>query len=426
MRWQLLCSLIERHMRFKTLPSILLLSTIATAQVTVTTGPGNTLQTYYSLQNGVVSSATLADWDLAFELTGITGSIMVNTAKGHKVYKAPYTVAQWAALDTTGLNTNWPAQQNSETNWSSGALNQGLTADPFDLGWGIYNFVTHNITGDSCFVLHTASGAWKKLRIDGFTATTNSFGFTWADLDGANEQSGSLVRSAYPGKNFAYYSLASNSALDLEPAAAEWDLLFTKYIGYVTVPFPTWYPVVGVLQNRMVPAVQIDGVPTSSAGFWGQTFSNDINVIGFDWKNFNQSTFQWEYAADRTYFVQDRAGSIWKIVFTSYGGSANGDITFNQELVGQASVDELGSTTALAIVPNPVADGVANLVFAGEVQSARLSIVDMNGRVVSEERLTGLGGLVQRPIDISHLPAGLYVARIQGAGVDASARLIKQ
>lgn len=396
------------------------------AQVTVTTGPANTLQTYYSLQNGVVSSAALADWDLAFELTGITGSILVNTAKGHKVYKTPFTIAQWASLDTTGLASGWPAQQNSELDWSSGALNQGLTADPFDLGWGVYNFVTHNIVGDSCFVLHLASGDWKKLRIDGFTAATNLFSFTWADLDGTNEQVGSLARNAYPGKNFAYYSLATNSALDLEPAAADWDLIFTKYIGYVTVPFPTWYPVVGVLQNRLVEALQVDGVPSASADYWGQPFSADMNVIGYDWKNFNQTTFQWEYVADRTYFVQDRVGNIWKLVFTTYGGSANGDITFTQELVGTASVSETGASAALAIAPNPVSGDVANLILSSDVQSARLSIIDMNGRVVSEQPINGLSGLVQRPVGIGALPAGLYVVRIQGAGVDATTRLVKE
>ncbi len=413
-------------MRLSTLPFAFLITAVATAQVTVTTGPGNTLQTYYSLQNDVVVSTALADWDLAFELTGITGSILVNTAKGHQVYKAPYAIAEWASLDTTGLQAGWPMQQNSETDWSSGALNQGLTADPFDLGWGVYNFVTHNIVGDSCFVLHTAAGDWKKLRIDGFTATSNSFGFTWADLDGSNEQMGTLVRSDYPGKNFAYYSLATNEALDLEPASADWDLLFTKYIGYVTSPFPTWYPVVGVMQNRMVPALQVDGVPTGSATFWGQEFSDDINVIGFDWKSFNQTTFQWEYAADRTYFVQDRAGSIWKLVFTAYGGSANGDITFNQELVGQASVNEHGVSSAITIAPNPVRGATANLILAGDMSSARLSIIDMNGRVVSEERLGSQSGLVQHPLDISALQAGLYVVRVQGQGIDTSVRLVKE
>lgn len=412
-------------MRIMTLLAAGLLASAITAQTTVTTGPGNTQQTYYSLRNGVVSSVALADWDLAFELTGITGSILLNTAKGHKLYKAPYTLAQWSSIDTTGLHASWPEQHNSETNWSSGAFNQGLTANPFDLGWGIYNFVTHNITGDSCFVLKLSTGDWKKMRIDGFAAASNSFTFTWADLDGGNEQVGSLVRSAYPGKNFGYYNLSTNSAADLEPLADQWDLLFTKYIGYVTQPFPAMYPVVGVLQNRQVTAMQVDGVPTSSATYAGGTFDPAINIIGFDWKSFNQGTFQWEYAQDRTYFVTDRAGDIWKLVFTGYGGSANGNITFNQELVGQASVDELGRTSAVVLAPNPATSQV-NLIMAVEAKAALVSIMDMNGRMVAQQQLIGLNGLVQRPIDVSALPAGLYLVRVQGDGLDFSTRLVKE
>jgi len=411
-------------MRINTLLATCLSSTSLLAQVIVTTAPQNAQQTYYSLANGVVTNHALAEWDLAFELTGITGSILLNTAKGHKLYKAPYTLAQWSSIDTTGLGASWPQQHNSETNWSSGAFSQGLTANPFDLGWGIYNPSLHNITGDSCFVLKLNTGDWKKLRIDAFTAITNSFTFTWANLDGSGVQSGSLVRSAYPGKNFGYYNLTTNTAVDLEPAAASWDLLFTKYIGFVTQPFPSMYPVAGVLQNKQVEAIQVDGVPTASATYWGGTFSSDKNIIGFDWKSFNQGTFQWEYAQDRTYFVQDRTGDIYKLVFTGYGGSANGNMTFNQELVGQASVDEVGRSSALVIAPNPVAS-IANLIIAAEANAAQLTIIDLNGRVVMEEQLTGLNGLVQRPIDVSALPAGLYIVRVQGAGIEASVRLVK-
>lgn len=409
-------------MRTITLLAAVLLATAIMAQTTVTTGAGNTQQTYYSLSNGVVSSVWLADWDLAFELTGITGSILLNTAKGHKLYKAPYTLAQWSSIDTTGLHASWPVQHNSETDWSSGAFNQGLTANPFDLGWGIYNFVTHNITGDSCFVLKLNTGEWKKMRIDGFAAATNSFTFTWADLDGGNEQVGSLIRSAFPGKSFGYYNLSTNSAVDLEPLADQWDLLFTKYVGFVTQPFPAMYPVVGVLQNRQVEAIQIDGVPTADATYWGTPFDAAINIIGYDWKTFNQGTFQWEYAQDRTYFVKDRAGDIWKLVFTGYGGSANGNIIFNQELASPASVAE-GAAATVLVHPNPAANGFATLVIDAPQGGLFIDVLDRSGRVVRQQRVMG-SGLVRERIDLGGVPSGLYLVRLQGEGLSATARLV--
>ena len=68
-------------------------------------------------------------------------------------------------------------------------------------------------------------------------------------MDGSDEQSGSLNKGAFMGKNFGYYSFA-NGVVDLEPLSADWDLVFTKFIGYV----PSAYPVAGVLQNKDVPA----------------------------------------------------------------------------------------------------------------------------------------------------------------------------
>ncbi|MFN3876614.1 MAG: T9SS type A sorting domain-containing protein, partial [Flavobacteriales bacterium] len=351
-----------------------------------------------------------------------TGSILLNTAKGHKLYKAPYALAQWASVDTAGLAASWPQQHNSETNWSSGAFNQGLTANPFDLGWGIYNFQTHNITGDSCFVLQLAGGAWKKLRIDGFTAATNSFTFTWANLDGSGEQTGSLVRSAFPGKNFGYYSLANNAALDLEPPADSWDLLFTKYMALVSQPFPAHYPVAGVLQNRLVEALEVDGVPTADAQWWGSPFSAEINVIGFDWKSFNQGTFQWEIAQDRAYFVKDRNGSIWKLVFTGYGGSANGNFIFSQQLASAASVAEAGAGI-VHIHPNPASDGFTSIVLDAPQGGLVIDLLDGSGRVVRQQRVMG-SGLVRVNLDLGGVPAGLYVVRSQGEGTVAAARLI--
>lgn len=412
-------------MKFATLSGLLLLTgSVAAQTVTVSTTPQNAEQVYYRLTDDAQTSAVLADWDLAFEITGITGSILVNTAKGMAVWKAPYAADQWEQLDTTGMAAGWPAQHNSEINWSSGALNQGLTSNPFDLGWGIYDFVDHSITGDSLFVFRMADGTYKKFLVNGFAAPTNSFTFTLADLDGGAEQVGTLDRSDFAGKNFGYYSFATSASLDMEPLASDWDLLFTKYIGFVTQPSPSYYPVAGVFQNREVTVQQVDGVPSADAQWDSGAMNADINIIGFDWKNFNMTTFVWEYAQDRTYFVKDRTGNIWKLVFTEYGGGTTGTMTFTKELVSALSVDENVTDRTFVLAPNPATQGRVNLVIDTEVSQLRLNIHDASGRIVHEELLTGLGGLVQRTVELDGLAKGLYVVRLQGHGVNATGRLV--
>jgi len=415
-------------MRLHTLIALAFTSGALVAQetVTVTTAPSNAQQTWYSFQDGVVEARPLAEWDLAFEITGITGSILANTAKGIEVYKAPYTLAQWAAIDTTGLAGSWPKQHNSETNWSSGAFNQGLTSNPFDLGWGIYNMITHNITGDSAFVIKLATGGFKKFRVDGYASATDNFTFTWADLDGSNEQSNTLNRATFAGRNFGYVSLENNSVFGREPASNTWDLLFTRYMAFVPFPVPSMYPVAGVLQNRDIEVQRVNGVDPSFSNWAAGTFSANINGIGFDWKSFNQQIFQWEYATDRVHFAKDRTGNIWKLVFTTYGGTANGNMTFTQELISATSVNELAAANTFVVYPNPVSDGRVQLVLDAPVAAVDMVVYDANGRVVLSDRLSGLGGLEVRSIDVSALRAGLYTVLLQGEGLVATTRLVVQ
>lgn len=412
-------------MRYTTLITIMMLTCQLAAQdlVTVTTAPGNAMRTFYSLQNGVVDSRPMAEWDLAFEITGITGSIQANTAKGIQLYKAPYSIAQWSVLDTTGLAAGWPQQHNSETDWSSGAFNQGLTSNPFDLGWGIYNMITHNVVGDSCFVIKLANGQWKKLRIDGYASATDSYTWTWADLDGGNAQSNSLVRAQFAGRNFGYVSLESNSVFDGEPPANTWDLLFTRYMAFVPFPVPSMYPVAGVLQNRDIPVRRVNGVTPAYNDWSSGPFSDAINGIGFDWKTFNQQTFQWEYATDRVHFAQDRSGNIWKLVFTAYGGNATGDMTFTQEMVSATGIDAPASGV-LAVWPNPVRDGHLNVLLDGQATTANMVLYDTGGRMVREQRLDGLAHGVAVSVDVSGLAPGIYVVRLQSDGHMHNARIV--
>ena len=403
-----------------TLTALLFTSALAAqTSVTVSTAPSNADQVWYSLQNGNVGSAPLDEWDLAFEITGFTASIRVNTAKGVAAYKAPYAVGEWSALDTAGMASGWTPVYDSDTSWSYGALNQGLTGDEFDLGWGVYNVVTHTVAGDSLFVVHLANDQWKKLRIDGLASSI--YTFTWADLDGSNEQTGTLNKTNYLGKNFGYFSLENGVAMDREPATTDWDLLFTKYTAFI----PSAYPVAGVLQNKGVTVLRITGVDPSQAVWTSGPYDPHISTIGYDWKTFNMQTFQYEIASDLTYFVKDQLGQVWKVVFTGYGGSGTGDMTFTQELVSTAGVPEnAASNVALEVFPNPASDGRANLFIDAPGTHAVLCVMDASGREMIRRAIDGNMTMVAMPLDAGALAPGAYVVQLQGEGFTAHTRLI--
>jgi hypothetical protein len=79
---------------------------------------------------------------------------------------------------------------------------------------------------------------------------------------------------------------------------------------------------------------------------------------------------------------------------------------------------------AFILAPNPASQGNVNLVIDTQVPQLLLNIHDASGRLVREELLTGLGGLVQRTIDLNGLGKGFYVLRLQGEGLSSSSRLV--
>ncbi len=405
------------------LSSLFFLSLAAKAQETVeiSTNAQNSDQVYYSLANGIQATRPIADWDLGFEITGLSSTVLVNTAKGNKVYHVG-TIDAWEATTTVDIDA-WTEINNSETSWSAGALSHGAD-DMFNLGWGTYDMQSHIVGGTELFAIQLAGGDWIKLRIDGLI--TGTYNFTYADLDGSNEQTATIVKNNFTGKAFGYWDLTAHVSVDREPVAQEWDLLFTKYLSDLGV---MWYNVAGVLQNKNVHAAQLDGVDPVAVGHGeaaGQ-YSSEINIIGSDWKTYSFEVGGYIYPDDRAYFVKAVDGAIWKLIFTGYGGGATGTMTFIQELASAVSVNDIARTNGQVLVyPNPATHGQVQLVLDLPVDRAQLTIHDMGGKVVRTEQLAGITPMAVSTIDLQGITAGAYVVRVEHATGVATSRLIVQ
>ncbi|MFM7901224.1 MAG: hypothetical protein ACKPAD_04485, partial [Bacteroidota bacterium] len=141
--------------------------------------PGYTNQAFYSMPNGEVSNISNTDWDLAFQISGFQATIQINGKNNVRLFKSGFSVNDWSniiPIDTTGQLIAANELFNRDTSLWAGAFN--ITGDPnnlFDLGWGLYDFVTHAVTGDSIFFLKTSSGAWKKVWIQTLQNSTYTF-----------------------------------------------------------------------------------------------------------------------------------------------------------------------------------------------------------------------------------------------------------
>lgn len=393
---------------------------------TVSLGAGYANQKWYSLLNDEQGTQPKDNWDLGFEISGFSASVIANTQKSNfMVYKAPYGIGSFNTLDTAGI-ASWPVLYNSDTTWSTGALNRGIDpANGFDLGWGVYDMGTHFVNGDSCFVVKLSATSWKKLKIDNLG--NGIYNFAYANIDGSDPHTYALAKATYPGKNFGYYDMTSNTELDREPATADWDLTFVKYTTFI----PTAYGVTGVLSNKGVKVAEADNVPSVATytDYSAAGFHTEMNGIGYDWKTFNMSTGVYDVSADTCYFVQTADGSIWKLRFTGFGGSATGDIMFAKEQLATAGIsDPAGHVISeFSLYPNPASGDALNILFASakDLRNVTLRITDMSGKTIFSETIGLSEGFNKHTVPVNGLAGGIYMMQLSAPGFSSVQKFVK-
>ncbi len=392
---------------------------------TVTVNPGYTNQTFYSLQNGILSSVSNTDWDLGFQVSGFEAAIIINGKNNVKLYDASKSISEWSSMvpsDTAGMTT--AEFFNNDAHIFAGAFNTTAdTANPFDLSWGVYDFATHIVSGDSVYFIKLNNGVVKKMMIESLANAIYTFHV--ADLDGTNEIIRQFQKVNYTGKNFGYYSIQNDQFIDREPVKYNWDLCFQQYWSIN----PISYKVTGVLTNdsvQVVKAYPVNDVTTADDA--GLTNSFDNNVIGYDWKTYDFNSNSFVISDSTVYFVIDRNAGKWKVVFTGFDGSTTGNYYFTKEFLGTVGIqDQAGSSlSVMGIYPNPIM-GLARMVFTStSQQNAEVSISDLNGRQVKGFTTHLSAGLNTIAIDGSIFADGLYMVAITTKDQTLRVKFVKQ
>ncbi|MEN9613471.1 MAG: hypothetical protein RLZZ628_4285 [Bacteroidota bacterium] len=379
---------------------------------TISLGATYANQVWYNLLTDAEYRSPKNNWELAFSVLKPDAAVWVHPTIN--LYRSNKPISAWAgALDTTGFSTA-RIYHNSDTSWTIGAFNASTpAADQFDFGWGNYNIATHNVVGDSIYILKYPDGSFKKFMIEKLAFDTSYF-FKYANLDGTSEVAVELKKSTYGAKNFAYYSLTTNSAIDREPLRADWDLTAWQYRSLVPDQngVMTPYTLTGIMHNRGVTTAKIRRDPALNT-LNGLNFKTGISMIGADWKTFINNVF---VITDSTaYFVKTRNGRIYKLVFTGFGGSANGNMIFTREYIRGTSVDDVkNGVTALAVYPNPAEDGAVQIVYdlGNYVGTAQLQLTDITGRTIWSEKVAGNETLNVVQMPQLNISAGIYFIQL--------------
>ncbi|MEM7368296.1 MAG: HmuY family protein [Bacteroidota bacterium] len=375
---------------------------------------------FYSLSDGATTQHDHTIWDIAFGVAPQDLSVFVNEgvglAMGPPLPEVELYITKstdYANADTTGMIRIY----NNELSWEAGAFNHvSSPSDPFDQGWGTYNPATHQVTGSRVFCIKLRSGSYKFLQIQSLISGVYTFQFK--DLDGSNELTKTITKSNYTGKNLAYYSFDSDSAMDLEPA--QWDLLFTRYYTPLNAGMGDTvnYMVTGVLINRGMQVARVTGIDPMTVNYmdYEDEYVDTLAIIGHDWKSFNLSTFQWSIPSDRVYFVKTTTDSLWKVQFLDFEGSSTGtstlERTFETELTAIGT--PIPQVSFFKLFPNPSA-GMVNVSFEFQTVSkkAHLRLVNQLGQSIYSSTLEVRPGPTTHRLDLTDLASGMYHLSLQ-------------
>lgn len=390
---------------------------------TVSTGAGYANQQWYSLANDEQGLSPKNNWDIAFETSSQGSSIHINSSTGVELWVHPTAGAtDFATLDTTGLST-WSKLYNSNQIWETGAFNQAAdTSNSFDLGWGAYNMITHTVDGNRVFIVKLPGSIYRKIIIENLAGGVYNFRF--ASIDNSVDVSETITKATYNTKNFVYFSLLNNQLIDREPASLNWDITFTQYIEFI----PSAYLVTGILHNKNIESVKVQPVldPANYNDWQSQTFSTDINTVGYNWKSFNMGTFQWEFSDSTVYFVKDRDDNIWKLIFTGFGGSSTGNYIFSKENVTTVSVKEnMNKNLILNVYPNPATTSI-QVTYHTKEANTNINLVDVTGKIILTKNTINQGDLNQELIDVSNVSKGIYILAITSENYTSTQKLIIQ
>lgn len=269
-------------------------------------------QVYYSLLDSATVKINNKDsWDLGFESSPEGWRVILNSSCFMKTallegqdYGFP--------VDTTGAQWLF--------NPSDGS------ADSLAVGrW--FRINGNDTTGlNQLFILDRGIDAlgnnrgFRQLVID--SLAHGAFYFRIADYNGSNSKSYKVTKRA--GINHVLFSIANPDAEISEPAANDWDLVFTQYttLLYTDIGEPYPYLVTGILLNPNSTEVAVDSITSFDnidfAKAQTMTFTKQTDRIGYDWKLYDFDEGTYTVNPDKIYIIRDNKGYLYKLRFVGF------------------------------------------------------------------------------------------------------------
>lgn len=399
--------------------------------VNMTMGPAYQNRVFFDFSANTTVSQIADNWDIAFyRNSAMDKGIRINDAKTATVYQTSSTPADFDTVNPSQKATwgNPLYNPDQTTRIQDGAFDSStlLPAGPFNFGWGNYDIATHKVVGQVVFVIDYGNENYYKFFINEFSA---GYTFKYAKWNGTSWDA-TQTKTVANGSDDAFFNYFSFTTGDkvpnLEPAKANWDLMFTRYWTDYTYPGGSMmYKMAGVIQNPSVTIakVQPETQATATATLPASgTFSAKITAIGHSWKPTSG------VYTDVVYYVKQES-DYYRMYFTSNEGSTTGNMYFKyKNITSTLGVKEVGQKASFGIYPNPTsADKKVTVLFDVKEKASNkgnVEVYDLTGKKVYNAELTNQTGFYKQDLNLSHLSPGTYLVKITYGGSTETKKLI--
>lgn len=360
-------------------------------------GPSYLYDIYFSFESGITAYPERTNWEISFSTNLNDGNIRINSGSPVILYEVAQNNKYWSQINS--IPSDAVQLRNSSTDWNIGAFK---------------NYNSQELDFSKIYIIDYPSGI-KKIRINSFESGV--FNFTYADLNGQNEQNINININDYQSKNFIYYSLSTNEILDREPNKDEWDILFTKYEEDLNndINNPLYYYVSGVLSNENL-TYEFNGPNDIIPLMTFEEFSYDINTIGYDWKEY---TGVFSMVPDRSYFIfSQNQSAMYRIIFQSFSGQSSGNVEFsiNEVESNTFSNEKVFDSNEISIFPNP-----SNGVFSVEYTDfyGQISLIDIGGKELFNKDFIG-----KIDFNLESINSGIYFLKFSSNDLHLTKKII--
>ena len=396
-------------------------------QVNLTTGAQYANRVFFDLSANNIVSQPATGWDIAFyRNSSMDFGVKVNDATNVLTYQVS---ANPAAFDTVTLadKANWgePLYNPDQTERiQDGAFDKAtlLPAGGLNYGWGAYDIVSHKVLGKVVFVLEYGTTYYKFFISEYFGGYT----FKYAKWNGTSWDT-TQTKTIANGTDDAFFNYFSfdtgEKVANLEPAKANWDLMFTRY--YTFYANIMMYKLSGVIQSPNVTVAKVQPETQATSSFTAPSttaYSKNITTIGHSWKPTTGVN------TDVVYYIKEGT-KYYRLYFTSNGGATTGNMYFKyKDITAELAVADFGKKGNFGIYPNPTKeDKRVNILFdvkEAASKNGNIEVFDFSGKKLYETSIINKSGFSTQEIDLNKLSAGTYLVKITYGGQSETKKLI--